>query len=90
MNFTQNKLLKAVEWIWFLGFCLVAVFFTAEVIEKFDSKDTSFKQYEEPISKHPTITICLLPSIESGIENYEYNTDFKIEHDSSHLVIKNN
>ena len=29
-----------------------------EVLQKFNTKDTSFKQYEKPITEFPTITLC--------------------------------
>ena len=59
LNIIPNRVFKTVEWTLFFGLCLISFLFMREVLEKYLSKDTSFKQYEEPISEHPTITICL-------------------------------
>ena len=39
-----------------------------EVLEKFQSKDSSFTQYEEPITEHPTTVMCFSPP-------FKYRTD---------------
>ena len=78
---TQDRLFKGVEWILFLCLCFVSVFFMREVFEKYISNKSSFIQYGEPITEHPTITICFDSSKEFFF--YEIGTDFNI-------TIKNN
>ena len=76
----QDKLLRILYWILFIGLCGLSAQFTWEVFEKFSSEDTSFKVREEPIYEHPTVTICFS-------ENYEYGKDFNITH--QHLYQNN-
>ena len=68
---SQDKFLRIIYWILFIGLCGLSAHFTWEVFEKFSSEDTSFKVREEPIYEHPTVTICFS-------ENYEYGKDFNI------------
>ena len=53
-----------------------------EVLEKYFSKDSSFKHYHEPITEQPTITICFSPHMDDNgneyYKDYEYSTDFTI------------
>ena len=66
LSITQYRFFKTVEWILFISLCLISVFFMWGVLEKFTSKDTSFKQYGETITEHPTITICFNHVIHYG------------------------
>ena len=54
----QKIFLKFLEWIIFLGLWIISFLFMWEVLQKFNTKDTSFKQYEKPITEFPTITLC--------------------------------
>ena len=54
----QKNFLKFLEWIIFLGLWIISFLFMWEVLQKFNTKDTSFKQYEKPITEFPTITLC--------------------------------
>ena len=79
---TQEKLFKGVEWILFICLCFVSAFFMKEVLENFFSNKSSFIQYREPITEHPTITICMSLTeefkYEFGIINFTFGTDFNI------------
>ena len=63
---TKYRLLKAVEWNLYFCLCFISVLFMKEVLEKYCSKDSSFKQYNKPITEHPTITICFSSTIENN------------------------
>ena len=80
LSITQEKFYKTVEWVLFVCLCIVSLFFMKEVLEKHFSKDTNFKQHEETISEHPTITICLPPFsvYDEVITIYNPGTDFNI------------
>ena len=54
----QKNLGKSVKCIVLGGLCITSVLFTKEVVKKFNSENTSFMQYKEPIIEHPTIAIC--------------------------------
>ena len=49
----------AIEWTLFLGFCFVAVYFGNSVFDDYQAKTTSFSQSLEPITKLPTISMCI-------------------------------
>ena len=48
-----------VDWILFLGFGALASHFMLSVIDHFQAKTTSFSQSLEPITKLPTILMCI-------------------------------
>ena len=50
---------KVVDWVLFIGFCILACYFMKNVIDEYQAKKTSFTQSLEPITKLPTIVICL-------------------------------
>ena len=52
------KCIHFVDWTLFLGLCFISLNFIWEVIEQYNSKDSSFKVYDVPITEHPTITFC--------------------------------
>ena len=55
----QLKISKVLDWGFFLILCGLAIFFVWSVLEQYSNKDTSFTQYQQPIKKRPTITICI-------------------------------
>ena len=59
MNFFpfQDKALKILEWIFFIGFSIVALWFASGVLQQFFSHKTSFSQYEEEVAYYPVISI---------------------------------
>ena len=76
--------LKYLEWILFIILCLLSIFFMYGVLQKFQSKDTSFKQYKENINELPTVTICM-----ARLTFYEYGIDFNISYTSvSDTILK--
>ena len=56
-----------------------------EVWSQYQSKDSSFKVYEEPIKKFPTFTFCTDPD-----SNYMYEFDFTINYDDTKLKLGEN
>ena len=56
-----------------------------EVWSQYQSKDSSFKVYEEPIKKFPTFTFCTDPD-----SNYMYEFDFIIYYDNTKLKFGRN
>ena len=84
MIITQNLFFKTIEWVLFLSLSFVAIFFMKEVFIKFNSEDTSFKQYDNLIAECPTITICLsstyIVNDTEYINEYEYGTNFNISY----------
>ena len=59
MKFTtfQDKAFQILEWIFFIGFSIVALWFASGVLEQFFSHKTSFSQYEEEVAYYPVISI---------------------------------
>ena len=53
-----KKQTKIIEWISFLGLCILAIYFMWGVMGKFLSNKTSFTQTEEPMKELPTIVFC--------------------------------
>ena len=49
--------LKILEWSLFIGFSIVAAWFSSGVVEHFFSQKSSFSQAEEPITDYPVIGI---------------------------------
>ena len=66
---------EIIQVIFFIGLCVVSLFFMKEVIQQFISNDTSLKQKEVNITEYPTITIC--PKGPNNI-TYSYESDFTI------------
>ena len=59
--------------------------FMVEVWSQYQSKDSSFKVYEEPIRNFPTFTFCPDPD-----SNYLYEFDFTIYYDNTKLELGGN
>ena len=56
---SQDQLFKIIEWIFFIGFSILAGIFASEVIHQFFSQKTSFSQSEEKVNEYPVVTIRL-------------------------------
>ena len=67
------NIFKILEWIFYIGLCIISLFFMSETWIKFNTKISSFAQSEEPITKHPTIVICFLPG-----KDFTYGKEFTI------------
>ena len=77
-----EKVFRTIEWITFVGLCLLSIIFIWQVIDQFNSKDSSFKVQYEPIKQHPTITFCFqryMPNGTSYTSELRYGQDFKIK-----------
>ena len=53
----QDKVFKFLEWIFFIGFTIVAGWFASGVLEHFFSWKTGFTQHEEEVTNYPVISI---------------------------------
>ena len=73
----QKIFLKFLEWIIFLGLWIISFLFMWEVLQKFNTKDTSFKQYEKPITEFPTITLCTPKE-----SDYDYYSDYNYDYEN--------
>ena len=70
-----HSIIFGIEWLVYLGFCLLAGYFMKDVIEQYQAKETYLGQSLKPITKLPTITFC--------VDNDEHK--FKINHILSSL-----
>ena len=50
-NMKKENAFKIMEWIFFIGFSIVAGWFASGVLEQFFSRKTSFSQQEEVVIK---------------------------------------
>ena len=48
-----------IEWLVYLGFCLLAGYFMKDVIDQFQAKETFMGQTLKPITELPTVVICM-------------------------------
>ena len=74
-----KKQTKIIEWISFLGLCILAIYFMWGVMGKFLSNKTSFTQTEEPMKELPTIVFCF-SKVGSYETEYEYGSDVEINY----------
>ena len=58
-SISQCKVFKIVEWILYIGLCIVSGWFASGVLQKFFSNQTSFSQHEEKVSHYPVLTMVL-------------------------------
>ena len=56
-NISQNKAIKILEWILFIGFTIVAGWFASGVIKQFFSSKTSFSQNEIEVKEYPVVVV---------------------------------
>ena len=91
--FTMNKAVswlvrnfpKILGWILYLGLFAISIFFSWEVLQKFNSQAMSFSQSEEIIKVHPTVTICSKRFSYKMSKKYYWN-DFNITYSSGGLI----
>ena len=62
----------SIEWIFYLSFVAIAIWFAWGVLDKFFKQDTGIQQHEEKIESHPTIVICM--------SSWKYEADFYINY----------
>ena len=96
VNIKQPTFFKGLEWFLFLGLCTLSAYFMREVVDKFISRDTSFKVYEEFIDEIPTMVLCssdnseISPPLSIQKNNsvrFNYGKDFTITYWQS--ILKN-
>ena len=64
------NIFKIIEWILFIGFTIIAVWFASGVLEQFFLHRTSFSQYEKEITDYPVISIDFdRPALEVNLTN---------------------
>ena len=73
-NLQYFGLWKLLEWILFLGLCIVSYFFMEGVLDKYQSKNSSFHQYEEDINENPTIVMCFSPHEKESRNTLQHNS----------------
>ena len=56
-NIFQEKLINGLEWVLFIGLCIVSGWFAYGVVNQFVSGKTSFAQHEEPMIYYPATII---------------------------------
>ena len=87
MKSNLKIIITVIHWGLFLGLCTISILFMREVYEKFQSKDSSFTQYEEPITQHPTTVMCFSPPFKKRTDpdlpllmekQFEIGIDFNI------------
>ena len=57
---SQEKLFKIIEWIFFIGFSILAGIFASGVLHQFFLQKTSFSQSAETVNDYPVVTIRLV------------------------------
>ena len=73
---SKDKAIKIMEWIFFIGFSIVAGWFASRVLQQFFSQKTSFSQHEEEVTTYPVISLSFL-----GSKDFEVNlTNVKIKY----------
>ena len=68
-SISKCKVFKIVEWILYIGLCIVSGWFASGVLYQFFSNKTSFSQYEEKVTQYPVVTIILYPASEVKTED---------------------
>ena len=71
---SRDKAFKIMEWIFFIGFSVVAGCFASGVLEQFFSQKTSFSQHEEEFTMYPVITLDFFQyqALEVNITNVKF------------------
>ena len=69
---------KIIEWTILIFLLMVSISFMWDVMNKYNSKDTSFKQHKKSLTEYPTIVFSFDPW------SYEYGVDFNIIIDQHH------
>ena len=54
----QDRILKAFDWTIRIILFIICIFFIVVFFEQIKNQQVSVKQYQEPITEHPTIVIC--------------------------------
>ena len=70
-----NVIFNSIDWILFLGFSILAAHFMIGVIDQYQEKTTSFSQSLEPITKMPTIVMCI-----EGDQITNYKREVKLDY----------
>ena len=87
MKLNLEVFITIIHWGIFIGLCILSILSVWEVYEKFQSKDSSFTQYEEPITQHPTTVMCFSPPFKNRTDlglhllmekQFEIGIDFNI------------
>ena len=76
----KMNVFKMIEWTMFICLFIVSIYFMWDVMNKYKSKDTSFKQYKKNLTQYPTIVFSLDPW------SCEYGVDFNIIIDQHHKL----
>ena len=77
-----KAIFKGLDWALFIGFCFLAGYFMNNVIIEYQEKKTSFTQSLEPITKLPTVVICL-----QTYSTWMYGRDINISYETPHTFV---
>ena len=87
---------KGIDWALFIGFCFLAGHFMKNVIDEYQAKKTSFTQSLEPITKLPTVVLCLesdyawVYGSEVNISYMAQNNDVSLKENQKYDLIDDN
>ena len=70
-----QSLFKLIEWLLFIFLCALSIHFVKDGLVQYQSKESNLAQSLKPITKLPTITICL-----NDNHVYEYYLDLNISY----------
>ena len=90
MNLCTRKIVITIfESLGFLFLCSISVYMSLEVWREFILEYSSFNQYEVPIEKYPTITVCMPVLRKSYIKrgNFKYGIDYNITYNDVFINI---
>ena len=69
---------KIIEWMILILLLMVSIYFMWDVMNKYNSKDTSFKHYKKSLTEYPTLVFSLYPW------SYKLGVNFNIIIDQHH------
>ena len=89
---SKENSFKVLEWIIFLGLCILSTYFMKGVLMQYYSHDTSFKHSETKLEERPAIVICFTVIIENGetdyfTSRYSFGKHFNISYQNEILNI---
>ena len=66
-----SPIFKFLDWILYSCLCATSIFFMWQVLAQYQSKDSSFKEFEGPIDKSPTLVFCFHPFVKEEFIDQE-------------------
>ena len=75
-----DVIFKGIEWIVYVCFCILAGIFMVDVIAEYRASETFMSQSLKPITKLPTITLCMTPTLEDKFPQWVYQSDVRLDY----------